>query len=71
MPEPRILKLLKPWANNPAGSKLSVLEPGEDPAPGKVDPARAATLLNQQLAAEIGADASPAKPARLSTKKEA
>jgi len=51
MSDTRFLKLTKPWANHPAGTRLAILGPGEDPAPGKVDPARAATLVAQKFAA--------------------
>ncbi len=59
----KLLKLTKPWAGLKPGATLEVLAPGENPSPGKVDAARAATLLHQQLAVEVAASAASAKPA--------
>lgn len=61
---PNVIKLTKPWAGNKPGATFEVLAPGENPSPGKVDAARAATLLHQQLAVEATASAAPAKPAK-------
>ena len=70
---PNLIKLTKPWANHPAGAKFTVLATGENPAPGSVDPARAATLIADGLAAEESAPAakSPTSPATQRTRKEA
>lgn len=68
MPE-RHLKLTKPWAGHKSGAELAVLAPGEDPRPGAVDPAKAATLIALHLAADPAAPAAP-KPEK-SSRKEA
>lgn len=58
---PNLIKLTKPWAGNKPGATFEVLAPGENPRPGAVDPARAATLLKQQLATAADKPAAPAK----------
>lgn len=49
------LKLSKPWAGHKPGATLEVLAAGENPRPGAIDPARAATLIAQQIAAPAAA----------------
>lgn len=53
------LKLSKPWAGHKPGATLEVLAPGENPRPGAIDPARAAALVAQQLAAPAAPAAAP------------
>lgn len=58
---PNLIKLTKPWAGNKPGATFEVLAPGENPRPGAVDQARAATLIQQQLATAADKPAAPAK----------
>ncbi len=47
---PESITLTAAWNDVPAGTVFRVLTPGENPAPGVVDPRRAAQLLADALA---------------------